>query len=97
MVERGDMELTHGGHFLGGAWAMVLLRDYHDGHDFVIDGDPNVRFPMMAIDRNNVRSFKAALGDQQWSKIDFSAFTKGAAGQQEGYEFSLAAILRQFD
>ena len=97
MVERGEMELTHGGHFLGGAWVMVLLRDYHDGHDFLVDGNPNVRFPMMAIDRDNVRSFKAALGDRQWSKIDFRAFTKGAAVQQQGYEFSLPAILRQFD
>ena len=96
MVERGEMELTHGGHFLGGAWVMVLLRDFHDGHDFAAGGDPDVRFPMMAIDRSNVKAFKKALGDQDWGKIDFAAFTKGRSGNDRDYEFTLSAILRQF-
>ena len=96
MVERGEMELTHGGHFLGGAWVMVLLRDYHDGYDFAVADDPDVRFPMMAIDQSNVKAFKRALGDEDWGKIDFAAFTKGRIGNDRDYDFTLSAILRQF-
>ena len=48
-VLKGEMIVTHGGHFLGGAWAMVVLRDYHDGRDFA-EEDVRLQFPMGAID-----------------------------------------------
>ena len=34
LVQNGEMTLTHGGHFLAGAWIMVLLYDYDNGTDF---------------------------------------------------------------
>ena len=43
-VLKGEMIVTHGGHFLGGAWAMVVLRDYHDGRDFA-EEDVRLQFP----------------------------------------------------
>lgn len=97
LVDSDEMVLTHGGHFLGGAWVIVLLRDYHEGYDFAVDGDPNVRFPMMAIERSNVERFAAVLGDEDWDKIDFAAFSRSRGEAEPGYRFTLAQILKQFD
>ena len=95
MVEAGEMVLTDGGHFLAGAWALVLLRDYHDGIDFASEG-ARVRFQMAAIDVNNIGEYKKHLGDETWSKIDFSRFSRARNPALKNYEFSLGPILRQF-
>lgn len=87
-VRDGHMTMTHGGHFFGGAWAMVLLRDIHDG---TFEGGA-VEFPMSAVDRQNVDLFLERLGGQDWEKIDFKRFLRS---EQDGaYNFSADAILR---
>ncbi|MEH6811563.1 MAG: ABC transporter substrate-binding protein [Motiliproteus sp.] len=92
LVERGEMTLTHGGHFLAGAWVMVLLYDYDQGVDFATPA-ADVRFPMTAIDRSNVSAYRQALGDGDWSRIDFSRFSRRNHPEQSGYDFSMAALL----
>lgn len=87
-VRDGLMTMTHGGHFFGGAWAMVLLRDVHDGS---FEGGA-VEFPMSAVDRQNVDLFLERLGGQDWEKIDFKRFLRSQQGG--AYDFSTDAILR---
>jgi ABC-type sugar transport system substrate-binding protein len=55
-VLNGEMIVTEGGHFLGGAWAMVILRDHHDGRDFA-EEDVRLQFPMGAVDLPVARRF----------------------------------------
>jgi ABC-type sugar transport system substrate-binding protein len=55
-VLRGEMLLTHGGHFLGRAWAMVVLRDHHDGGDSA-EEDVRLQFPIGAIELPIARRF----------------------------------------
>ena len=55
-VLKGEMVVTHGGHFLVGAWAMVILRDYYDGRDFA-EEDVRLQFPMGAFDLPVARRF----------------------------------------
>ena len=52
----GEMVVTYGGHFLLGAWAMVVLRDYYDGRDFA-EEDVRLQIPMGAIDLSVARRF----------------------------------------
>ncbi|WP_421865718.1 ABC transporter substrate-binding protein [Motiliproteus sp.] len=55
MVRNGEMLLTDGGHFLAGAWSMVVLNDYHQRR---LESEPaplgRVDFQMQSIDRNNI-------------------------------------------
>jgi hypothetical protein len=53
-VLKHEMVVTYGGHFLLGAWAMVVLRDYKDGGDFA-EEDVRLHFPMGAFDLPMVR------------------------------------------
>ena len=95
LVRTGEMVASVGGHFLGGAWALVMLRDYHDGIDFASEGLELV-FPMGAIGRSNVDAYLKHLGDQRWEKIDFTRFSKALNPKLKQYEFTLEKVLEQF-
>ncbi len=94
LVQGGELVASAGGHFLTGAWALVLLRDHHDGRDFAAEGT-EIRFPMGLIDRGNVGTYLGALGGQEWARIDFAKFCKSRNPAVEKYEFTLERLLER--
>jgi ABC-type sugar transport system substrate-binding protein len=92
-VLKGEMVVTHGGHFLLGAWAMVVLRDYHDGRDFA-EEDTRLQFPMGAFDLLVARRFPE-IGKVDWRKVDFTRFSKVRNSAVTRYNFSPDAVLGQ--
>lgn len=92
MVRKGQMTLTHGGHFLAGAWGMIMLYDYERGRDFAEIG-LHLRFPMCAIDSRNADSYARAFGDENWSKIDFLKFSRAENPGLGNYFFNLTTLL----
>lgn len=91
-VIKGEMEITHGGHFMAGAWAVVLIADYAAGVDFA-DVDTHIRFPMSAMNSEKASIYKEALGDSDWSKIDFAAFSRQNRPHSASFDFSLQNLL----
>ncbi len=92
-VMNGEMTLTHGGHFLAGAWAMVMLYDYVQGHDFnAISAE--VHFPMTAINQANASDYLAHFGNQQWSRIPFKNFSLTHSTKLTRYPFTLTKLLQ---
>jgi ABC-type sugar transport system substrate-binding protein len=92
-VLKGEMVVTHGGHFLGGAWAMVILRDYHDGRDFA-EEDVRLQFPMSAIDLLVARRF-SEIAKVDWGQVDFTRFSKARNPAVTRYNFTPDAVLSQ--
>jgi len=92
-VLKKEMVLTHGGHFLLGAWAMVMLRDHRDGRDFA-EEDVRLQVPMGAIDLAVARRFPE-IGKVAWSRVDFTRFSKTRNRAVVRYEFSPEAVLDQ--
>ena len=92
-VLKNEMVITHGGHFLLGAWAMIMLRDYRDGRDFS-EEDVRLQVPMGAIDLAVARRFPE-IGKVDWSKVDFTRFSKTRNPKLVRYEFSPEAVLDQ--
>ncbi|WP_415881893.1 ABC transporter substrate-binding protein [Neptuniibacter sp. QD34_54] len=93
LVKNGEMLLTDGGHFLGGAWSMVLLHDYHQQQLKGIDtpiGD--IRFQMQSIDKTNINLYLSHLGNEQWNKIDFTQFALSDVDGSTDYDFSLEKV-----
>jgi ABC-type sugar transport system substrate-binding protein len=90
----GEMVVTHGGHFLLGAWAMVVLRDTHDGRDFA-EEDVRLQIPMGPIDLPVARRFPE-IGKVDWRKIDFTKFSKTRNPAVKRYEFTPDAVLANF-
>jgi ABC-type sugar transport system substrate-binding protein len=92
-VLKGEMVLTHGGHFLLGAWAMVVLRDYHGGRDFA-EEHVRLQFPMGAFDLRVARRF-SEIGKVDWRRVDFSRFSKIRNPAVTRYNFAPDAVLSE--
>jgi ABC-type sugar transport system substrate-binding protein len=94
-ITTGQMVASIGGHFMQGAWAMVLIHDHHKGIDFE---DLGFEFtaPMTVIDRTNVTQFLEVFGDQNWNKIDFKKLSRWKNKTVKNYQFELSTILNQF-
>ncbi|MAC48571.1 MAG: sugar ABC transporter substrate-binding protein [Oceanospirillum sp.] len=93
MVQSGDLVLTDGGHFLAGAWTMVLLRDYAEGFDFAQQGY-RLSFPMSAIDKRNIERFMQVFAERDWRKVDFSYFSRWKNPRLQQYPFELEHLIK---
>ncbi|TDQ83286.1 monosaccharide ABC transporter substrate-binding protein (CUT2 family) [Dongia mobilis] len=91
LVRQNRMVATDGGHFLAGAWAMVMISDYLDKPPGSRQPIGDASFEMAQIDGDNVERFLSRLADRDWRRIPFHIFKRGAAG----YDFSLERILDQ--
>ena len=87
-VENGKMTMTHGGHFLAGAWIMVVLKDYLEGVER-LRINPEVSFRMQSITPENIETYKQVLGSRDWDRIDFSQFSLAGKPQQRDYQFGI--------
>ncbi len=96
MVRNGQMILTDGGHFLAGAWAMVLLNDYHTSSMGNLNQPPGtINFQMQSIDKSNIEHYLDHLGDENWDQIDFTGFSSAASDSLYEYDFSLENVFSQ--
>ncbi|OJT25662.1 hypothetical protein BO221_07325 [Archangium sp. Cb G35] len=93
-VREGRLVTSLGGQTLQGAWALVLLYDYHHGRDFASER-LYWRTEMIAITRGNVDTYLHLLGAPAWEKIDFRAFSKVANPALKHYDFSFQALFAQ--
>jgi ABC-type sugar transport system substrate-binding protein len=93
-VQSGMLDATVGGHFMQGAWAAIMLHDYFEGQDFAKES-VEMRLRMQILDRSNIGSYLRYLGDRNWEKIDFRAFSKVANPARKKYNFGLQALLEQ--
>jgi ABC-type sugar transport system substrate-binding protein len=94
-VKDGSLVTTVGGHFMTGGWALVLLYDYHHGRDFAEEGVQFQRQIFSALHSGNIDVFLEKLGDRNWSKIDFTKFSKVLNPTIKEYDFSLDAFWKQ--
>lgn len=89
LVRQNRLVATDGGHFLAGAWAMVMISDYLDAPPESRRPIGDASFEMAQIHGGNVARFLSRLGDRDWRRIPFRVFKRNAAG----YDFSLDRIL----
>ena len=93
-VREGRMVASIGGHFMEGAWALIMLLDYHNGHDFA-DPDPTLRSEMRVIDRETLDTYLPIVDRENWKRIDFRRFSKTYNPDLTKYDFSPDAVVRQ--
>lgn len=90
---RGELTALAGGHFMAGAWSLVMLYDYDKGIDFALEG-PEREYPMfMLLDERNIPAFESRFVQLQ-SRVDFKIFSKFHAPQTKKYDFDIARLLR---
>lgn len=89
----GRLAALAGGHFMAGAWAMVMLYDYHHGHDFAAEGLEQSRPMFLLFGKAEARRYLARFGTAM-PRLDFRPFSKRLNPQLRRYDFSLGALLR---
>lgn len=90
-IRRGTLCASVGGHFLDGAWGILLLHDYHNGRDF---GADQITSAFSVATSENVYNFEPLVLGRRAQQIDFSSLARVGNPTRAGYDFSVAAALR---
>ncbi|SIS74706.1 ABC transporter substrate-binding protein [Neptunomonas antarctica] len=91
MVKNKEMVHTDGGHFLAGAWSMVLLKDIFT--QAILPEIPiNINFEMQAINSQNLEQYQTTFGHAAWGKINFRKFLLHNKKSMANYNFSMDAL-----
>lgn len=93
-LAEGGLAATIGSHFFIGAWAMVLLHDYHHGLDFAARGGVTQKLDyMLVVNRDNAARFDQAVYRRSGA-LDFSTYSKVLHPHAGPYDFTLAPLVR---
>ncbi|MFT7558132.1 MAG: ABC-type sugar transport system substrate-binding protein [Flavobacteriales bacterium] len=95
-IRSGAISASISGHFMGGAWALILVHDYHNGLQ-KSSFERQHRVKMQLISPENLSIYEPVLLPQNWSLIDFRKFSKLYHNESEQYEFSMDAALKYLD
>ena len=92
-VADGGLAATSAGGYLIGAWALVMLYDYHRGVDFAAHGGLGQKFDhMYVVHSGNVARFNdVALNRSQ--ALDFGVYSKALNPAPGPYDFRLARLV----
>ena len=93
-IADGRITASMFGHFLQGAWALILVHDYHYSYDFA--DSPGVRMftPLSIMNAENYNGYKAGVLERDWEEIDFRKFSKKYNPQLKTYNFSISQFLK---
>ena len=92
-VAEGGLTATSAGDYLIGAWAIVLLYDYHHGQDFAAYGGVAQKLDYMyVVDRDNVARFEEVVLKQPDS-LSFARYSKALHPLPGPYHFSLKELV----
>lgn len=93
-IEKRRLTASVGGHVLEGAWALVLLYDYHKGLDFARELGVSFESSMYAITTGNIEQYTRLAEGMDWDRIDFTRFSKALNPKIDGYDFSLPMLFK---
>jgi ABC-type sugar transport system substrate-binding protein len=96
LVNTGAMSATNGGHYIAGAWAMVVLSDFETRKQTADDQIVGqITFEMQNIDASNIDYYIKRLRPQDWDSVDFSQFKLTPYQSYSDYSFSLDEVVSQ--
>jgi len=93
-IEEKKMVTSVGGHFMDGAWSLVLFFDYLNGQDFKTE-KVSYKSKMKLINRKNLKQYRLLFRSELWSQIDFKRFSKYYNPSIKTYDFSIGKVLAQ--
>jgi ABC-type sugar transport system substrate-binding protein len=87
-VADGGLAATAAGNFLIGAWAIVLLHDYHHGQDFAAHGGVAQTFDYFIVHRANLARYQEVVM-KRLDALDVTRYSKVLHPSPGAYNFSL--------
>lgn len=96
-LESGSLTALAGGHFIAGAFGLVMLYDYHHGKDFKEEGLELDRSMFILFSKEDARRFQRHFGQLNFDQVDFRKFSKVLNPKLRKYEFNFRQILTQVE
>ena len=93
-IQNGRLTALAGGHFITGAWAMVMIYDYHHGRDFIDEGLELNRPMFTLFSPDDAQRFMKRFGDLSTLTIDFRSYSKVLNPKLKKYQFGFGQLLR---
>lgn len=94
-VQSGRLAALAGGHFIAGAWALVMLYDYAHGRDFAAQEGLVLDLPMFnLLSKQQAATFLERFGDLRFDRVDFRRFSKVLNPAVKRYDFNFGQLLR---
>lgn len=90
---RGELSALAGGHFLCGAWALVMIHDYHRGRDFKDLGLMQRQGMFMLFSEQDAERFVARHG-RGLAELDFRRYSRALNPGLPRYAFDPQILLR---
>jgi ABC-type sugar transport system substrate-binding protein len=92
-LAEGRMTASMFGHFMEGAWALLLVHDYHYGIDFANDVGIRIITPLTVIRAENYSRYKRVVDGSHWQEIDFRKLSKKYNPELKAYNFNIDQFL----
>ena len=93
-LRRGELSALAGGHFMLGAWALVLVYDHHHGRDFAqVEGVEMVQPMFSLFSPEQAARFSQMYGNGRFDAIDFKRFSKFHNPHMQRYNFEFQQLL----
>ena len=93
-LRSGDLSALAGGHFMLGAWALVMVYDHHHGRDFAQTEGVETVQPMFSLfSPEQAARFSQLYGEGRFDAIDFKRFSKFHNPQLKRYNFEFQQLL----
>lgn len=94
-IKSGRLTALAGGHFIVGAWAIVMLYDYHRGRDFAREEGLELDQSMFTLfSPADADRFLKRYGDLNFDQVDFRHFSKVLNPSLKRYDFNFQQLLR---
>ena len=91
-IESGEIVGTVGGHFMEGAWAMVLLHDHFHGIDFVNNIGTTIKSKLSLLKSDNVLHYQELHSIAWLNQINFRSFSRKFHTDLSTYDFRLPIL-----
>ncbi|MDP3520207.1 MAG: ABC transporter substrate-binding protein [Hydrogenophaga sp.] len=92
-LKAGRLAALAGGHFITGAWALVMIHDHHRGRDFADEGLALERPMFTLFNARSADTFLARFGERA-EPVDYRRYSKVLNPQVRRYEFGFEQLLR---
>lgn len=87
-IAKQKLSASAGGHFLEGAWVMVLFHDHAKGVN-ISQIPTEIRSPMYLATADNIKEVKGLIDNKFWSGIDFKEYSKYYYPLNSRYNFTI--------
>lgn len=92
-LRSGRLSALAGGHFICGAWALVLIHDHSRGRDFASEALEYNRTMFTLFDARSAARFVERYSDG-FASVDFRRYSKAANLKLARYDFDFGQFLR---